>query len=81
MGLFPSPSAFVRRRAVSRGLLGGSRGWLAVGAVVWGARLIKRFAGRSEEIAATEVLRPGEFVTIRAIAPPTRRQRRAAKSG
>ena len=63
-----------------RGVLGGSRGWMAVGGVFWGARLMRRYFGRGEEIAATEVLQPGQFVTIRAIAAPTRRERKAAKS-
>jgi hypothetical protein len=62
-----------------RGLLGGSRGWLFVGGVFWAGRLMRRFFGRTAEIAATEVLKPGQFVTIAAIAAPTRRERRAAK--
>ena len=62
-----------------RGLLGGSRGWLFVGGLFWAVRLMRRFVGRTEEIAATEVLKPGQFVTIAAIAPVTRRRRRAAE--
>jgi hypothetical protein len=74
-----SPSYYIRRAGIYKGLLGGSRGWLAAGGVFWGARLIKRTFGRSEEIAATEVLKPGQFVTIEAIRPLTRKQRKAAK--
>ena len=62
-----------------KGLLGGSRGWLVAGGVVWSARVLRRMFGRRPEIAATEVLKPGQFVTIRALAPLTRAERKAAK--
>lgn len=74
-----SPTAFVRRMGLYRGLLGGSRGWMVAGGVVWGVRLARRFLGRTAEIAATEILKPGQFVTIRAIAPLTRRERKTAR--
>jgi hypothetical protein len=35
--------------------------------------------GHNEEIVATDVLKPGQFVRIEAIAAPSRRQRRAAR--
>ncbi len=76
-----SPAAFARRAGVYKGLLGGSRGWLAVGGVFWGTRLLRRTFGRTETIAATEKLAPGQFVTIRAIRPESRRDRRAARRG
>ena len=76
---FLSPSYLVRRNAVYKGLFGGQRGWLALGGLIWGTRFVKKTLGRSEEYAATEVLKPGEFVTIRAIPVPTRKERKAAK--
>jgi hypothetical protein len=75
-----SPSVFIRRSGFYKGVLGGSKGWLAVFALFWGSRKLKTTFGRSEEVAATEVLKPGEFVTIRAITPPKRRERKAAKA-
>ena len=74
-----SPTAFLRRSAVYKGLLGGRRGWLAVGAIVWFPRFMKRLFGRTEEVVTTEKLLPGEFVRLDAVRPPTRRQRRAAR--
>lgn len=71
-----SPSAYIRRSGFYKGLLGGSRGWLAVGGAFYGFRKLKTTFGRTEETAATEVLKPGQFVTIRAIAPPTRREKK-----
>ncbi|MGD9702618.1 MAG: hypothetical protein AB7Q42_07600 [Acidimicrobiia bacterium] len=76
-----SPFAYARRAGVYRGLLGGDRTWLALGGIVWGGRMIRKTLGRSETIAATEVLKPGEFVTIRTIEPPTRRERKSARRG
>jgi hypothetical protein len=75
-----SPTAFARRNAVYRGLLGGSRGWLYVGGFFWAARWLRRLLGRSAEVVASERLEQGQFVRVEAIAPTTRRQRRAAKS-
>ena len=37
------------------------------------------FEPRNVEIAAVEYLKPGQFVTIRAIRPPTRSERKAAR--
>ncbi len=74
-----SASVLIRRNGLYKGLLGGSRGWLILGALFYGGRTLRSTLGRSEELAATEVLEPGQFVTIRAIAPPTRKQRKAAK--
>lgn len=74
-----SPTAFLRRNAVYKGLLGGRRGWLAVGALVWLPRVMKRLFGRTEEVVTTEKLVAGEFVRLEAIRPPTRRDRRAAR--
>lgn len=74
-----SPVAALRRNGLYKGLLGGSRGWMAVGAVVWAPRLMKKLLGRNEQIVATEVLKPGQAIRLEAIAPPTRGDRRAAR--
>ena len=73
-----SPTALLRRNALYKGLLGGRRGWMVVGVVVWGPRLLKRFAGRQEEVLTTEKLVAGQAIQIQAVRPPTRQQRRAA---
>ena len=74
-----APSAILRQRSLQRGLFGGHKGWMAVGVFVWGPRLYKRFAGRNEELIATERLRPGQSIQLTAVAPPTRREIKAAK--
>ncbi|MDP2291947.1 MAG: hypothetical protein Q8M22_12215 [Actinomycetota bacterium] len=74
-----SPTALLRRSALYKGLLGGSRGWMAVGVILWGPRLLKRVAGKQEQIVAVEKLKPGQFVRIEAIGPLTRAERKAIK--
>ena len=68
-----SPTVALRRGALYKGLIGGNRGWMAIGVVVWGPRLMRKLLGR------TEVLRPGQALRLEAIAPPTRDDRRAAR--
>jgi hypothetical protein len=75
-----SPTAYLRRNAVHRGLFRGHRGWMAVGAVMWAPRMIGRVFGRHEETLVTEKLKPGQFVRVDAVAPPTRKERKAAKA-
>ena len=61
----PSPFGYLSRQAIVRGLLGGSRGWLVLGGVAWGIRLLSRFAGiRRLRTVSTEELRPGESLLI-----------------
>jgi hypothetical protein len=74
-----SPTAFLRQQGIYRGLLGGSRGWLVTGGIFWGLRFLRKSLGKNEEVAATEILKPGQAVTIIAIKPPTRAERKAAK--
>ena len=74
-----SPTALLRRSALYKGFLGGQRGWMVVGAVLWGPKLMKRFFGKHEQVLATEKLVAGQFVRLEAIRPPTRRERKAAK--
>lgn len=79
-----SPTAALRRRSLSRGILGGSRVWTAVAVVVWGSRFLRRVLGRQEIVVARESLKPGQTMTIRALAPaprPSGRSRRGARAG
>jgi hypothetical protein len=71
--------AALRRDSVYKGVLGGSRGWLAVGALVWGPRLVKKALGRNVQVVATERLEPGQALRIEANKPPSRDERRAAR--
>jgi hypothetical protein len=69
----------LRSNALYKGVLGGSRGWMAIGALVWAPRLVKKVLGRTQQIVATEVLKPGQVLCLEAIPPPTRSERRAAR--
>jgi hypothetical protein len=73
------PSVLLRRNALYRGLLGGSRGWLGVGALMVGWRALRKLAGKQPEVLTVEKLQPGQGVRIDAIPPGSRRQRRAAR--
>jgi hypothetical protein len=74
-----SPTAALRRNALYKGLLGGRRGWMAVGALVWAPRLMKKALGRTEQVVLTEKLEPGQALRIEAIKRPSRDERRAAR--
>lgn len=52
---------------------------MAVGVVLWGPRLFRKYFGKQPEIVAIEKLRAGQFVRLESIAPPTRKQRKAIK--
>lgn len=61
----PGPLGYLRRQAIVRGLLGGSRGWLVLGGVAWAIRLLTRFAStRRLRTVLTEELSPGERLVI-----------------
>ena len=74
-----SPTALLRRNALYKGVLGGSRGWMAVGVVLWGPRLARKYFGKQEEVIAIEKLTAGQAIRLESIAPPTRKQRKAIK--
>jgi hypothetical protein len=74
-----SPLAALRRNSITKGFFGGSSGWMAVGVVVWGGRLLRKAVGRREEIVATEKLEPGQRLELRTIPPVTRGERKAAR--
>jgi hypothetical protein len=69
-----SISRSARRLGWYRGVLGGSRGWLAVGAVFWAGRFARKAFGKNPETAAIEVLKPGQTVVITALPPGSSRK-------
>ena len=74
-----SPSYTLRRNALYKGFLGGSRGWILVGVLMYGPRLMKKAFGRTPQYLSTERLEPGQAVRIEAIPPMSRSERRAAR--
>ncbi len=52
------------RIGVTRGLLGGSRPWLIVGALAGGLRLVGRMAAREPDVVYSEKLEPGRRLVI-----------------
>jgi hypothetical protein len=51
------------RVGFARGI-GGSRGWLAVGVVAGGLRMLRKMAKREPDVVYCEELRPGQSMTI-----------------
>jgi hypothetical protein len=76
---FGSPGRFFSYQITTRGLYGDSRAWRSVWYVVTVGGLLRRTFGKRPEVAAIEVLQPGEKVSLRTIPAPSRRERRAAK--
>jgi hypothetical protein len=76
---YRSPRRFISHQVATRGLYGESRGWRTMWYLVTIGGLVRRTFGRNPEVAAVEVLQPGEHLTLRTITPPTRKERRAAK--
>lgn len=74
-----SPAFLIRQNALYKGVLGPSRGWKLVALVVFGRGLARRFFGKRPDHLGIEKLVPGQSVTVSAIAPPTRQERRAAR--
>jgi hypothetical protein len=72
-----SPVQSLRRLGFYRGVLGGNRTWTGLFVVLVGARALKKVVAKSEEVAATDKLLPGQRLTIIAIDPVA--ERRAAK--
>jgi hypothetical protein len=73
------PSVIIRRNALYKGLLGGSKGWLALGGIVWSRSFLKKTFGKSEELLTVEKLTKGQVLRIDAIKPLSRRQRKRMK--
>jgi hypothetical protein len=72
-----NPFNVLRRLAVYRGLLGGNKSWLVIGAVVWGPRLLRRAMGRRPERVAVEPMGIGHVLRIELLPQDTKLQRKA----
>jgi hypothetical protein len=55
---------YLLRNGVKKGLVGGSRTWLAVGAVAGGVRLLQRMARSEPEVLMCEELPVGGVLVI-----------------
>ena len=61
----PDPFAYLRRQAFTRGVMGGSRGWLFLGGAAWAVRILRRVAStRRLRTVLTQELQPGESLLI-----------------
>ena len=58
------PFATLQRLGFSRGVLGGSRGWMYLATGLWTLRTVRRFAQRRPEILISEELKPGQRIVI-----------------
>ena len=68
---------YLRRRAQFKGVVGGSRGWTIVWALIMGGRLLRRATSDAPEVVFTRKLRAGESVVIRSEHPePSKRKQR-----
>ncbi len=70
-----NPLNLARHNALYKGVLGGNRAWLVIGAVVWAPRVLKRMLGKNEEVVATEKLGPGASILITALPQRTKADR------
>ncbi len=67
---------YLYRAGQMKGLLGGSRPWTIVWALLFGARMLKKAAGRDADVVHCSVLEPGEGLVIRHGGPPQGRRKR-----
>lgn len=65
------PAFYVRRAAISRGLMGDDRFWRVVFAVIFGRKLLRKALGSEPETLSVEKLKAGQFVSVEAIDPRT----------
>lgn len=70
----------IRRRALTKGLFGGSRPWLLLGIAAWTFRGLQWALRPEPKIVYRSKLDVGETIVLRnEPAPPTRRQRRKTR--
>jgi hypothetical protein len=71
---------YLRARSATKGFLGGSRGWVAIGLVVWTVRFFQWLTRPETGVIYRDRIQPGQNIQIVHLeAPPTRRERRKAK--
>lgn len=76
-------SGYLGKRGLKDGVLGGRRGWLILGVVMWSGRLLKKVLNRPSELISVERLEPGQSISVSAHNPKdtsasSRRTRRRA---
>jgi hypothetical protein len=64
---------------VYKGLLGGRRGWLYVGAALWAPRLLKKLFGRNEEVVSVDKLRRDQGIHLETFVQPSKREWKRAQ--
>jgi hypothetical protein len=67
---------YLYRAGQMKGLLGGSRPWTIVWALLFGSRMLKKAARRESEVVHCTVLEPGDGLVIRHEAPPPGHRKR-----
>ena len=72
----PSPCSAA---GVVKGLLGDSGFWRVMAFALYGGKLLKRAVGKTEKVAATLVMRPGEVLQLETIEPRTKAERKQAR--
>lgn len=55
---------YLYRAGQMKGLLGGSRPWTIIWAVIFGARMLKKASGRESEVVHCSVLEPGDGLVV-----------------
>ena len=60
---------YLRQRAQLKGVVGGSRGWTIVWAILIGGRLLRRLTSDEEKVVYRRKLRPGESLVVRSEDP------------
>jgi hypothetical protein len=61
--------AYLRRRAVTAGFLGGSDLWFRIGVVVWSLHLLRRVLGVGPRTVYEAELEPGQTLVISDLRP------------
>ena len=65
MGAIGRSLALARRRGITRGLLGGSSGWLLLGLAAWGLRGLSHALRPPEPLVSRRLrLRPGDRLLV-----------------
>lgn len=71
------PIRLIKRKGITAGLFGGSRGWLALGGIVWFFGRVKSIFGFGEpEPVFIEDLKPGQRLVIAHSDAAKRKRRR-----
>jgi hypothetical protein len=65
--LFPTPSVYLVRNSVSKGLLGDNRFWKLVAFFIIGRRMLRRIMGSEPRTVAVERIRAGETIILRGV--------------